>query len=170
MDLSPGRRVVVPFILPCLSCLSCAKGREDLCEKFASLNRRQGFLHDGTTRLFRLDGSPVSMYSMAGLATHSVVPAQCVFALSDAAPWSESAIIGCSVFTAYGAVKHGADVKAGETVAVIGTGGVGQSVIQICKAVGAAQIIAVDITDNKLEQMKRLGDSYYVVLPTTSID
>ena len=113
-DLHPGRRVVIPFILPCGSCRSCAKGREDLCEKFATLNRRQGCLHDGKTRLFRPDGSPVSMYSMAGLATHCVVPANAVFPLGEQAPWSESAIIGCSVFTAYGAVKHGAELQAGE--------------------------------------------------------
>ena len=161
-DLSVGRRVVVPFILPCGSCHYCAKGREDQCEKFIRYNRKQGQLYDGKTRLFREDGSPVAMYSMGGLATYCVAPANAVFPLPDSVPYSDAAIVGCSVFTAFGAVRHGAELRAGETVAVIGSGGVGASVIQIAAAFGASQIIAVDIADDKLEQMRKLGATHTV--------
>ena len=97
-------------------------------------------MYDGKTRLFREDGTPVAMYSMSGLASHCVVPANCVFPLPANVPYADASIVGCSVFTAYGAVKHAADVKPGETVAVIGCGGVGASVIQIAKAFGASQV------------------------------
>lgn len=65
------------------------------------------------------------MYSMGGLAEYCVVPANGLAVLPESVPFSESAILGCAVFTAYGALKNGADMRAGETVAIIGTGGVG---------------------------------------------
>lgn len=65
------------------------------------------------------------MYSMGGLAEYCVVPANALAVIPETLPYSESAIIGCAVFTAYGAMKNAADMRAGETVAVIGTGGVG---------------------------------------------
>lgn len=70
-------------------------------------------------------GDPVYMYSMGGLAEYCVVPANALAVIPETLPYSESAIIGCAVFTAYGAMKNAADMRAGETVAVIGTGGVG---------------------------------------------
>ena len=65
------------------------------------------------------------MYSMGGLAEYCVVPANALAIIPESLPYSESAIIGCAVFTAYGAMKNAADMRAGETVAIIGTGGVG---------------------------------------------
>jgi Zn-dependent alcohol dehydrogenase len=117
--------------------------------------------------VFREDGSAVAMYSMGGLATHCIAPVNAVFPLPDSVPYSDAAIIGCSVFTAFGAVRHGAELRAGETVAVIGSGGVGASVIQIAAAFGASQIIAVDIADDKLEQMRKLGATHTVNSRTT---
>jgi succinate semialdehyde reductase (NADPH) len=76
-----GDRVVGSFIMPCGSCRHCARGNEDLCESFFSYNRLEGTLYDGETRLARSDGSPVWMYSMAGLAEYCVVPATAVFHL-----------------------------------------------------------------------------------------
>lgn len=65
------------------------------------------------------------MYSMGGLAEYCVVPANGLALLPDSLPYSESAILGCAVFTAYGAVKNAAEMRAGDSVAVIGIGGVG---------------------------------------------
>ena len=144
------------------------KGREDLCDNFVLYNRVRGQYFDGTTRLYRQDGTPVAMYSMAGLAEYVIAPANSVFPLSSEADYSEASIVGCSVFTAYGAVKHAADVRVGESVAVIGCGGVGASVIQICKAFGAGQIIAIDVADDKLAQMKQLGATHTINAKQTS--
>ncbi len=152
-----GTPVVAPFIMPCGDCALCQAGRDDLCEKFFGMNRLKGTLYDGTTRLRREDGSPVAMYSMAGLADYSVVPAAGLFALPAELPLVESAVLGCAVFTAYGAVRHAADLRGGERVAVVACGGVGLNVIQIARAFGAAQIIAVDVSDEKLEVARQLG-------------
>ena len=115
------------------------------------MNRLKGTLYDGTTRLRRSDGTPIAMYSMAGLAEYAVVPATDVFPLPDGLPLEESSVLGCAVFTAYGAVRHGADLRGGERIAVVAAGGVGLNIIQIAKAFGASQIIAVDVRDDKLE-------------------
>jgi S-(hydroxymethyl)glutathione dehydrogenase/alcohol dehydrogenase len=97
------------------------------------------------------------MYSMAGLAEYSVVPATDVFPLPDGLPMPESAVLGCAIFTAYGAVRHGADLRGGERIAVVAVGGVGINIIQIARAFGASQIVAVDVRDEKLEAARRLG-------------
>src|SRR6187200_1878579 len=157
-----GTRVASAFIMPCGFCTPCGAGRDDLCDSFFAMNRLKGTLYDGTTRLRRRDGSPIAMYSMAGLAEYSVVPATDVFPLVDGLPLEESAVLGCAVFTAYGAVRHGADLRGGERIAVVATGGVGINIIQIAKAFGASQIIAVDIRDDKLDAAKRLGATHVV--------
>lgn len=153
----PGTRIASAFIMPCGTCRFCGGGRDDLCDSFFSMNRLKGTLYDGTTRLRRSDGSPISMYSMAGLAEYAVVPATDVFPLPDSLPFEESAILGCAVFTAYGAVRHGADLRGGERIAVVAVGGVGLNVVQIAAAFGASQIIAVDVRDDKLEVARQAG-------------
>ena len=152
-----GTPVACAFIMPCGFCAACGAGRDDLCDSFFAMNRLKGTLYDGTSRLRRANGSPIAMYSMAGLAEYAVVPATDVFPLADGLPLEESAVLGCAIFTAYGAVRHGADLRGGERIAVVATGGVGINIIQIAKAFGASQIIAVDIRDDKLEAAKRLG-------------
>ena len=66
---------------------------------------------------------------MGGLADYCVLPATAVTLLPDSLPYAESAIMGCAVFTAYGAIRNAADLRAGETIAVIGTGGVGSRLV-----------------------------------------
>src|SRR5919106_2561862 len=143
----PGRGEILVRVAAC----------DDLCENFFAMNRLKGTLYDGTSRLRRQDGSPLAMYSMAGLAEYSVVPATDVFPLVDGLPLAESCVLGCAIFTAYGAVRHGADLRGGERIAVVATGGVGINIIQIARAFGASQIIAVDVRDDKLEAARRLG-------------
>jgi succinate semialdehyde reductase (NADPH) len=152
-----GRRVVSAFIMPCGRCSLCAVGRDDLCENFFAMNRLRGTLYDGTSRLHRHDGATIAMYSMGGLAEYAVVPATDVFPLPESLPPAESSILGCAVFTAYGAVRHAADLRGGERVAVVATGGVGLNVIQIARAFGASQIIGIDINDDKLAIAQRVG-------------
>ncbi|HVE38613.1 MAG TPA: zinc-binding dehydrogenase [Planctomycetota bacterium] len=160
--LKRGDPVVSSFILPCGRCAPCARGRDDLCETFFAMNRLKGTLYDGETRLHRADGSPLAMYSMGGLAEFAVVPATDVFPLPAGLPLADASILGCAVMTAYGAVKHQAEVRPGDTVAVVGTGGVGSNVVQVARLFGAARIIAVDVRDEKLEEVRKLGATHVV--------
>jgi len=163
-----GTKVVSAFIMPCGFCPACGAGRDDLCDSFFAMNRLKGTLYDGTTRLRRKDGTPIAMYSMAGLAEYSVVPATDVFPLVDGLPLEESAVLGCAVFTGYGAVRHAADLRGGERIAVVATGGVGLTIVQIAKAFGASQIIAVDVRDDKLDAAKKIGATD--VVNSTKVD
>ena len=155
--LEPGARVVASFIMPCNRCRFCAVGRDDLCETFFALNRLKGVLYDGESRLARADGSPLAMYSMAGLAEYSFVPATDVFPVPEGLPLEDACILGCAIMTAYGAVKHQAGLRAAETVAVVGVGGVGSNVIQLARVAGASRIVAVDVRPEKLEAARGLG-------------
>src|SRR5437899_481062 len=158
----PGDAVVCSFIMPCGVCHYCVRGRDDLCETFFAMNRLRGTLYDGTSRLRRSDGSALAMYSMGGLAEYAVVPASDVFPAPANVPLTDACILGCALMTAYGAVKNQARVQPSDAVAVVGVGGVGSNVVQIARAFGAGQIIAVDVRDDKLEAAKGLGATYTV--------
>lgn len=157
-----GESVVCSFIMPCGVCAYCVRGRDDLCETFFAMNRLKGTLYDGESRLSRSDGSTLAMYSMGGLAEYAVVPASDVFPAPANVPLTDACILGCAMMTAYGAVKNQAKVQPSDSVAVVGVGGVGSNVIQVAKAFGAGQIIAVDVRDDKLAAAKALGATHSV--------
>ena len=160
--LSIGQSVVSPFIMPCGYCYYCVKGLEDLCETFFAFNRGKGQLYDGNTRLYTTNNEPIAMYSMGGLAEYCVVPSTAVFALPKNLPLLQSSILGCAVFTAYGAVKNGGDVRLGDNIAVIGAGGVGSNCLNIAKALGSPIRIAVDVSNEKLTAVKSLGATHTI--------
>lgn len=155
--LEVGQQVVGAFLMPCGFCSACASGRDDLCGPFFEMNRLKGTLYDGETRLADLEGKPIAMYSMGGLAEYCVTPVTAVAPVPDTMDPVASAILGCAALTAYGAVRRSADLRTGQSVAVIATGGVGSNVIQLSRAFGARDIIAIDVSDEKLENAKALG-------------
>ena len=157
-----GDQVICSFIMPCGYCYYCVRGRDDLCETFFAKNRLKGTLYDDESRLRRRDGSPLAMYSMAGLADYAVVPATDVFPAPPNLPLTDACILGCAVMTAYGAVNNQAQVRPGETVVIVGVGGVGSYVIQMARAFGATELIAVDVRDDKLEAARNLGATQVV--------
>ena len=155
--IAEGDRVACAFIMPCGTCRHCLIGRDDLCERFFAMNRLAGTLYDGTSRLRRSDGSTLAMYSMAGLAEYSVVPATDVFAVPDSIDLASAAVLGCAVFTAYGAVTHAGGVAEGDSVAVVAAGGVGLNIVALARAFGAARVVAVDVSAEKLETARSMG-------------
>jgi S-(hydroxymethyl)glutathione dehydrogenase/alcohol dehydrogenase len=153
----PGDPVVGAFIMPCGRCRMCTAEREEICETFLAVNRRNGTLYDGTTRLYDADGDPVWMYSMGGLAEYAVLPALAVAPLPTGVPLAECAILGCAFLTAYGALVHVGGLGRGASVVVLGAGGVGLSTIATAKALGAGSVIAVDLTPERLAAAVELG-------------
>ena len=154
--LAVGQRVAGAFLMPCGRCDHCARGEDELCEPFFEMNRINGVLYDGETRLADLDGSPIYMYSMGGLAEYAVVPATAVTPLSADVDGIASAILGCAAMTAYGAVRR-SGLRHGESVAVVAVGGVGSNICQIASAMGARQVIAIDVSDEKRASLDRFG-------------
>lgn len=155
--LTVGDQVCGAFLMPCGQCPDCARGRDDLCAPFFEFNRLKGQLFDGTSRLADVDGTVIAQYSMGGLAEYCVIPVTAVSKMAEGMDPVAASIIGCAAMTAYGAVRRGADLQYGETVAIIGIGGVGSNIVQVAKELGARHIIAIDVDDEKLAAAERLG-------------
>src|SRR5690606_37828297 len=130
---------------------------DDLCANFFAHNRLNGTLYDGESRLSMPDGSFLAMYSMGGLAEYAVVPAAALTPAPASLDPHSSAILGCAGLTAYGATFRQGRVSDGDTVVIVGVGGIGSSLIPMAKAAGATRIIAVDIAEEKLQNARDLG-------------
>jgi len=160
--LAVGDVVAAAFIMPCTYCPACLRGRDDLCANFFGQNRLKGTLYDGTSRVSMPDGSFLAMYSMGGLAEFAVVPLSALAPLAATVDIETSCILGCAGLTSYGAVVRSGQVEPGNSVAIVGVGGIGSSVILMAKAAGATTIVAVDIADDKLQRALELGATHAV--------
>ena len=156
-DLAPGDRVVTVFMPSCGHCLPCAEGRPALCEPGAAANAR-GDLLSGGSRLATLAGEPVHHHlGCSAFASHAVLSRRSLVRVDpDLAP-AEAALFGCAVLTGVGAVLNTAAVRAGQTVAVVGLGGVGLSSLLGAVAAGASRVIAIDLSADKLALGASLG-------------
>lgn len=154
-NVSPGDHVVCSWLPYCGSCRRCVAGRPALCERLERFDA--GFLSDGTTRFHAADGTRVNHNVPSSFAERSVVPANTVFRVDPALPLEQVALLGCAVVTGVGAVLTTAGVRPGDSVIVIGCGGVGLSAIQGARIAGAGAIVAVDVVPAKLEIAKDLG-------------
>jgi succinate semialdehyde reductase (NADPH) len=153
--VSPGDYVVTSFIWPCGHCKNCASGRENLCENFAKV-RLKGTLLDGTTRLRDSRGEEVRIFLGGTWAERAVIPATAVAKIPHRLVKPEMAMLGCAFLTAYGAVVNTGSAGPGDTVVVIGTGGVGLAAVQVAKAVGA-RVVAVGRNPAKLAAAREMG-------------
>ncbi len=155
-DLVPGDRVVMVFMPSCGGCLPCQEGRPALCEPGAASNGA-GTLLGGGSRL-RLDGRPLNHHlGVSCFAEQCVVSRKsCVKIEAPLSP-AEAALFGCAVLTGVGAVVNTARVPAGSSVAVLGLGGVGFSALLAAVACGAREVVALDLSDDKLALARELG-------------
>ncbi len=149
--VAPGDRVAFSFVPSCGHCRACRSGRRNLCEP-AGENIVRGTLMDGTSRLHGGAGESIQHGLMtACFAERTVVAAAGAVPLSAKIPLWQASLLGCGVVTGAGAVRNAARVQLGDSVAVVGCGGVGLQVVAAAALAGAAQIIAVDRDPAKLE-------------------
>ena len=159
--LSPGDHIVFCFVPSCGACRACRSGRPTLCETVAR-HGAAGMLMDGTSRLRARDGTVLQHGLMvACFAEYAVVPAAGAVPVPASIPLWQAALLGCGVVTGIGAVNQ-AGVRVGDSVCVVGCGGVGLQVIAGARLAGAATIIAVDRTADKLELARRRGATHTV--------
>ena len=160
-DLQIGDHVVVVFVPSCGHCAPCAEGRPALCEPGAAANGA-GTLLSGGRRLTR-DGETLNHHlGCSVFAEYATVSRRSVVRIDANVPLDEAALFGCAVLTGVGAVVNTAQVRVGASVAVVGLGGVGLAALIGAQAAGARQIIAVDLSDAKLEQARALGATHTV--------
>lgn len=156
-DLVVGDHVVMVFMPSCGHCAPCSGGRPALCEPGAAANAK-GLLLSGTTRLTDAQGAPVHHHlGCSAFADHAVVSRRSLVKIDRDLPLAEAALFGCAVLTGVGAVVNTAGVRAGQSVVVIGLGGVGLSSVIGAVAAGASQIVAVDLSRQKLDHALQMG-------------
>lgn len=133
-NFKEGDRVLLPAVLTCGFCEFCRTGRENICQTMLMFGNN-------------IDGA---------YAEYVVAPSKDIFHLPNEIPLEEGSIIADAISTPYHAVKNRAEVKPGDSVVVFGCGGVGINVVQVAAAAGGS-VIAVDISDQKLEWAKKMG-------------
>jgi 2-desacetyl-2-hydroxyethyl bacteriochlorophyllide A dehydrogenase len=126
-NVKVGERVCLHYNISCGNCYHCSTGNDQFCEKVLMLGH----------------------YTNGGYAEYISVPARNAIHLPDEIPFEQGATLMCASATAFHALRK-SRVKGGETVAIFGAGGLGQSAIQLAHAFGALEVYAVDINDDKL--------------------
>lgn len=132
--IASGQRVCLHYMATCGHCEYCNTGHEQFCTS----------------------GAMIGKYRDGGYAEYIVAPARSVFALPDEVSFEVGAIMMCSSATAFHALQK-ARLKACETVAVFGVGGLGMSAVQLARALGALKVFAVDINVERLALAKQFG-------------
>jgi S-(hydroxymethyl)mycothiol dehydrogenase len=152
-NVQEGDYVIMAWRAPCGECRFCKVGKPHLCA--ASLNAHQG--------MRTMDGEVLTpILGIGTFCTHTLVHSRQCIPVKDGLPPEQMSLIGCGVMTGVGAALYSANVQPGQSVAVIGCGGVGDSVIMGARLAGATTIIAVDLDPRKLEWAKEFGATHTV--------
>lgn len=160
-DLKPGDHVIAVLTPSCGKCVMCEEEKPFMCSQMGKL-MATGRMLDGSTRFSR-NGTPIfHMGALGTFSERSVIQAGSAVRIGDNAPLDTVCLVGCGVTTGVGAAVNTANVHKGSTVAVVGCGGVGLSIIQGARINGASQIIAVDPVPEKRELAMQLGATHGV--------
>lgn len=156
-QVQPGDHVVTVFVPSCGVCSPCREGRSALCESAAAANAA-GTLLSGERRLKDVDGAVLHHHlGVSSFAQHAVVSENSLVVIDSNIPPEIAALFGCAVLTGVGAVVNTGRLRAGQSVAVIGLGGVGMAALIGAVAAGGAEVIAVDTSAEKLHLARELG-------------
>lgn len=167
----PGQPVLLNWAIPCGDCFQCARGAQTLCERTHELDvARLGSsrAHAGGTRW---RGQAVGRaFHLGTFAQYTLVRAEAVTPLPAGLPPDPACILGCAVMTGVGSALNVAAVAHGESVAVLGCGGVGLNVVQGARLAGAATIIAIDRVQSRLDHARTLGATHLLSTDTGDAD
>ena len=158
-ELKAGDHVVTSFVPSCGRCPSCAKGQQNLCDNGAHL--LSGRQEDGTSRHHLLAGTDLAtMCCLGTFAEHSVMNINSLVKVEEDLPLDKACLVACGVTTGWGSATYAAEVAPGDTVVVIGTGGVGMNAVQGAHLAGARYVIALDPVEFKREQAQNFGATH----------
>jgi NDMA-dependent alcohol dehydrogenase len=153
-----GDHVVMSFLPGCGKCRWCANGQQNLCDLGKDL--LAGCRSDGSFRM-RLDGQEVGQ--MCGISTFSeytLISVDSAVKVAKDLPLEKACLVGCGVGTGFGSAENSANVQPGDTVIVMGVGGIGVNAVQGAAIKGAAQVIAVDPVEFKREKAMEFGATH----------
>lgn len=149
-----GDHVIASLEQVCGHCSNCLRGNPQSCTQQQECVRGA----DEPPRLSFPDGRPITQaFGVGGFAEKALIHENQLAVVNNEVAWDEAACIGCATITGAGAAINTAHVRPGDSVAVIGTGGIGLNIISGAVIAGASHIIAIDVFDNKLEFAKKFG-------------
>ena len=158
-SVAEGDHVVLGFIPSCGRCRSCATGHQNLCDLGAFLFTGR-HISDGTNRI-HVQGQPATPMCLLGtFSPYVTVHESAAIKILDDIPLDKAALVGCGVTTGWGSAVYMGEVKAGDTVVVVGCGGIGQNAIQGARMAGARHIVAVDPVAFKGDFAKTMGATH----------
>ena len=157
--LARGDHVVFGFIPSCGRCPSCSTGHQNLCDLGALMGLGLQ-ISDGTSR-HHAQGKDVGLMCLLGtFAHHTVVNEASCIKIEPDVPLDKACLLGCGVVTGWGSAVYAAETRPGDTVAVVGVGGIGANAIQGAKLAGAKRIVAIDPVEFKREKAMEFGATH----------
>lgn len=165
-----GDHVVTSFVPACGRCRWCAGGMEYLCDLGAG-TMKPGMPTDGSFRHRTHDGLDLGHVAKIGaFAEHTVVSADSLVRIDTAIPLVSAALLACAIPTGYGSAVHRAEVRVGDTVVVIGAGGIGTAAIQGARIAGASVVVAVDPIAFKRDSALDFGATHAAANAAEAVD
>jgi NDMA-dependent alcohol dehydrogenase len=160
VSVQPGDHVVFGFIPACGRCPSCAEGHSNLCD-MGALTATGLQISDGTARHHaRGQDIALGVGALGTFAHHTVVHEASCIKIDPDLPLDRACLLGCGVVTGWGSSVYAAQVQPGDTVAVVGIGGIGANAVQGAKLAGARVIAAIDPVEFKREKAMEFGATH----------
>ena len=158
-EFEVGDHISCSFTPSCGKCTWCARGQQNLCDLGAHL-MEPGMI-DGTFRHHTSDGTTLTpLLKLGTFAEHMVLSVDSAIKVQKDVPAGPAALVSCGVTTGYGSAVNRAEVTAGDTVVVVGCGGLGTAAIQGAKVAGAKNIVAIDPSEFKRESAMEFGATH----------
>src|ERR1700761_7982167 len=158
-QVQPGDHVAMSFIPACGNCRFCVNGQSYICDAGASLFSRE-MPTDGTCRRHLGDENLMAYGQLGTFAEYAVLSERSVIKIDDGIPFHAASLVSCGVSTGWGSARVSAGTEPGDTVVVIGTGGVGMNALQGARAVGATYVFGVDPVESKRDSAKIFGATH----------
>ena len=155
-SVKPGDRVAFSFIAACGSCRWCVSGMTYLCDNGAMMLAKE-MVTDCTARRHLGDEDLTAMTQLGTFAEYAVLAEESVIKIDDSIPFEAASLVSCGVTTGWGSGTVGVGTQPGDTVVIVGTGGVGINAVQGARAAGANAVVAVDPVDFKRDTAKFFG-------------
>jgi S-(hydroxymethyl)glutathione dehydrogenase/alcohol dehydrogenase len=169
VDLKPGDHVGMSFIPACGRCRWCVSGQSYICDVGAKLFAKE-MITDGTVRR-HLDDEDLMATTQLGTFSEYVVAAEdSLIKIDDSIPFHAASLVSCGVTTGWGSATVSAGTQPGDTVVVVGLGGVGMNALQGARAAGAKYVVGVDPVEFKRDSAKVFGATHTIAWAHEAID
>jgi NDMA-dependent alcohol dehydrogenase len=156
--VTPGDHVVTSYIPACGRCRYCSTGHQNLCDR--GLYAGVGCLQDETFRFHRNGEDYGGFCALGTFSDHTVVSEYSCVRIDDDIPFEVACLVGCGVTTGWCSAVRAGETRPGETVVIMGVGGVGINAVQGAAYAGARDVVAIDPNPFKLDTAKRLGATH----------